>query len=113
MHRFLIDVNLPYRFGLWNDEDYVHQVDIDPTMKDKYIWAYAKSNDLTIITKDSDFSHRIMFSEPPPRVIHIRFGNMGMAQFHARMHAVWEDVIAMSREYKLVNVYQDRIEGLN
>ncbi|MEO8074626.1 MAG: DUF5615 family PIN-like protein [Acidobacteriota bacterium] len=47
------------------------------------LWNYAKENNLTIITKDADFSNRIIFQEPPPKVIHIRFGNMKMREFYA------------------------------
>jgi len=60
MPKFLIDVNLPYYFGLWNTPEYIHQMDISPREKDKIIWEYAKKQNLTIITKDSDFSSRIM-----------------------------------------------------
>jgi len=34
---YLIDVNLPRRFSLWNTEEYIHQMDIDPRMKDNEI----------------------------------------------------------------------------
>ena len=80
MPKYLIDVNLPYRFSLWNSDDFVHQTNIDDEWTDEQIWEYAKENNLTIITKDADFSNRIIFHEPPPRVIHIRFGNMKMRE---------------------------------
>ncbi|TXB62676.1 DUF5615 family PIN-like protein [Phaeodactylibacter luteus] len=112
MPKYLIDVNLPYYFGLWNSEEYVHQIDIDAAMKDKEIWDYAKEHELTIITKDSDFSNRIMFKEPPPKVIHIRFGNMSMKEFHKTVKEAWVGVIEMNKDYKLVNVYKDKIEGI-
>ncbi len=41
-------------------------------MKDAEIWRYAKSGDMTIVTKDSDFIDRIIISEPPPRIIHFQ-----------------------------------------
>ena len=104
MPKYLIDVNLPYYFGLWNSEEYVHQIDIDASMKDREIWDYAKENELTIITKDSDFSNRIMFKEPPPKVIHIRFGNMSMKEFHKTVKEVWDGVLEMNKDYKLENV---------
>jgi len=65
MAQFLIDVNLPYYFGLWNNDSYIHQRDILRTASDKAIWEYAKANNLTIISKDVDFSQRILFSHPP------------------------------------------------
>jgi predicted nuclease of predicted toxin-antitoxin system len=59
MPRFLVDFNLPYYFSLWNDDDYIHQADIDDTWTDKQIWKYARENNLIIITKDTDFYNSI------------------------------------------------------
>lgn len=108
----MIDVNLPYRFSLWNSEDFIHQINIDDEWTDEQIWNYAKENNLTIITKDADFSNRIIFQEPPPKVIHIRFGNMKMREFYAFLTAIWDDVIDLSETHKLVNVFRDRIEAI-
>lgn len=112
MAKYLVDVNLPYYFSLWNSSDYIHQKDINDEASDEEIWLYAKENQLTIISKDSDFSNKILYRTPPPRVIHIRFGNMKMKDFFAKMSKVWPDVIILSEQYKLVSVYEDRIEGL-
>lgn len=112
MPRFLIDVNLPYRFSLWHDESYIHQSDIDPRWTDKQIWDFAKNEGLTIITKDSDFSNRILLSSPPPKVIHIRFGNMKMKDFHDHLVKFWPDIIEMNEQCKLVNVHKNGLEGL-
>ncbi len=81
MAKYLIDVNLPYHFSLWKSADYIHQKDIGDERTDEQIWNYAKENNLTIITKDSDFSNRIIFHQPPPKVIHVRFGNVKMREF--------------------------------
>ena len=51
-------------------------------MKDSEIWEYAKNNDLTIITKDDSIS------------------------------SIWNDVLSMSKDFKLVRVYTDTIEGV-
>ena len=112
MEKFLIDVNLPYYFGLWNTKDYIHQIDIDPKASDRELWKYARKKNLTIITKDSDFSNRMMVSEPPPKVIHIKFGNIKMRDFHANIRESWDKVLEMNVVYKLINVYKDRIEGI-
>jgi len=61
MPRYLIDVNLPRYFSVWNTDDYVHQADIDMRKADEDIWLAARENGYIIISKDSDFSNRISF----------------------------------------------------
>ena len=112
MIKYIIDANLPYYFSLWRGEAYQHVIDIDPHMKDSEIWAYAKEHNLTIVTKDADFSDLILLNNPPPRVIHIKLGNMKMKAFHNAIDNIWESVLAMSEEYKLIRVYGDKIEGI-
>ena len=112
MARYLIDVNLPYRFSLWNGPDYIHQNDIDQEATDSAIWAFAAANKLTIVTKDADFSNRILFHRPPSRVIHIRFGNLKMREFFTILSGTWDVVTGLSESHKLVNVFRDRIEAI-
>ncbi|MCU0444791.1 MAG: DUF5615 family PIN-like protein [Microscillaceae bacterium] len=112
MPKFLIDVNLPYYFSLWNNNDFVHQKDISDEWTDEQIWEYAKTNNLIIITKDSDFSNKILLREPPPKVIHIRFGNLKMKPFFDHISKYWLDIELLSSHHKLVNVFLDRIEGI-
>jgi len=112
MQRYIVDANLPYYFSLWQNEHYEHVIDIDPHMKDSAIWSYAKEHGLTIITKDADFSDRMLLQAPPPRVIHIRLGNMKMKAFHRAITHIWDDVVKLSQTHKLVNVYVDKIEGV-
>ncbi len=91
---------------------YIHQKDIDDEWTDEQIWEYAKSNNLTIITKDSDFSNKMIFRVPPPRVIHICFGNMKMREFYQQVNLIWQDVLQASTQYKLIKVFNSRIEGI-
>ena len=113
MPHYLVDVNLPYYFSLWNTEEYVHQMDIAPRAKDKDIWRYAIDNNLIIVTKDSDFSNRMLLSEPPPKVIHIRTGNMSMKEFHHVISSCWGEVVKMIRYCKLVTIYRDCLQGID
>lgn len=112
MPRYLIDVNLPRYFSLWNSPDYIHQNEIGSTHKDHQIWEYAAKNNLTIITKDSDFSNRVLLSQPSPKVIHIRLGNMEMKKLHEIISRCWEQVLEMSAQNKLVIVFENRIEAI-
>ncbi len=42
---------------------------------DTSVWEFAKSNEFTIVTKDSDFNDLVSFFGFPPKVIWIRRGN--------------------------------------
>jgi predicted nuclease of predicted toxin-antitoxin system len=112
MPRYLVDANLPYYFSLWNNDDYIHQHDIDSSQKDSMLWEYAKEHDLTIITKDSDFSDRILVLQPPPRIIRLAVGNVRMRQFYQLILPVWQELCELSRGHKLVVLYEDRIEAV-
>ena len=112
MARFLIDVNLPYYFSFWNSANFEHLRDINDEMKDEEVWEYDKFHDLTIISKDSDVSNRIIVSIPPPKVIHIKIGNVSLKELHKIFSFLWEDIMKLNNEYKLINVFKDRIEGI-
>ncbi len=110
MPRYLVDANLPYYFSLWRTEKFIHQYDLGDTWTDRMIWDYAKEHHLTIITKDTDFYNLILISEPPPKVIHIKLGNLRTRELFHRLNAIWEIVLNYSESSKLVVVYADRIE---
>ena len=112
MPRFLVDFNLPYYFSLWNDDDYIHQADIDDTWTDKQIWKYARENNLIIITKDTDFYNSIQVSEPHPKVIHLKIDNMRLKEMHEFLNRIWPEILNLIESKKLVSVYTDRIEGI-
>lgn len=112
MARFLIDANLPYYFSLWRGSDYLHLKDIDDSLPDSRVWSFARERSLTIVTKDADFSERAILEPPPPRVIHIRIGNLRMREFHEKLAPLWPEICAMSERYRLVQVFEDRLEGI-
>ncbi len=112
MPRYLVDANLPYYFSLWNNEAYIHQYDIDSRHKDSQLWDYAKEHNLTIITKDSDFSDRILTVQPPPCIVRLAIGNVRMRRFHQIVQPVWEEICQLSETHKLVVLYEDRIEAV-
>jgi predicted nuclease of predicted toxin-antitoxin system len=89
MVKYLIDVNLQNRFSIWASEEYEYVISINDEMKDSEIWSYAKENNLTIVTKDTDFSDMAILNNPPPRVIHMKIGNMKMNAFHQIISNIW------------------------
>lgn len=113
MPEYLVDANLPYYFSLWKGKNFIHQSDLGDSWSDEKIWLYAKKHNLTIITKDADFSNRIMVSEPPPKVIHLKIGNMRLNQLYEFLSIHWPDILELSKKSKLVNVYQDRLYSID
>jgi predicted nuclease of predicted toxin-antitoxin system len=111
--RYLIDANLPRWFSLWSggDCEFVHDLGAD--WSDTEIWEYASANTLTIVSKDADFSDRVLASAAGPKVIHIRVGNLIMADLHHYLSRIWGDVCRTSESFRLVQVFRDRIEAID
>lgn len=110
MARYLIDVNLPRYFSIWSGEEFAFVADLDAKWTDTQIWQYASASLSTIVTKDADFSDRVLLSDGGPHVIHLRVGNMRMRDFHVLLSSVWKQVCSLSEKNRLVQVYPDRIE---
>lgn len=113
MVRFLIDVNLPYRFALWHRPDVVHQFDLGQTWSDTAIWAYARQHQLTVVTKDRDFAERLLREGPPPRIIWLRLGNLSSRSLYELLTPRWPDIERLNAVHQLVQVFPDRLEGTN
>lgn len=52
-------------------------------------------------------------STPPPWVVHLRFGNMRLRDYHALLAKIWPQVETLLKSHKLVNVYADHVEGIS
>ena len=112
MKGFLLDENLPSRLQFAPGLPAIpfSQVSLHPSDSD--LWNFARRKELVIVSKDADFSDRIIMQSPPPWVVHLRFGNLKRKEFHARLARVWPQVEALLKTHKLVNVYADRLEGI-
>ena len=53
-----------------------------------------------------------MVEASPPKVVHLRFGNMRQHVFQAFLASVWSRIEALIVNHKLIDVYQDRIEAV-
>lgn len=52
-----------------------------------------------------------MLDSSPPKVVHLRFGNMRKREFHQFLAHVWPQIEELIVSHKLVNVYLDQIEA--
>ena len=111
--KILIDENLPEDIACWKTAGFIHAKTLGTKVSDGEIWNFARENSLTIVSKDTDFSNRILVSSPPPRVVHMRIGNMRFHALDVFISKYWEEILRVSETHKLVNVYLDSIEGIN
>jgi predicted nuclease of predicted toxin-antitoxin system len=77
--KLLFDENLspklPRRLAeLFPDSSHVRDVNLK-SADDPVVWQYAKDNDFTIVSKDSDLHQRSFVLGHPPKLIWIRLGN--------------------------------------
>lgn len=112
MAKFLIDANLPRKIMIWSGKEFLHIHNIDSRWEDSNIWSFAKDNNLTIITKDSDFSYRMLKSEPPPKVIHFSLGNIKFQELETFLELKWYKIRGLSENHKLVNVHPVKITAI-
>lgn len=77
--KLLFDENLSYKLAaLLADSfpDSIHVRDIGLKAADDIeVWNYAKTNELIIVSKDSDMHERSFILGYPPKIIWIRLGN--------------------------------------
>ena len=112
MKGFLFDENLPCKLAITPGLPVQFTSALGPSVSDTAVWQHASANELVIVSKDTDFSNRIMLSSPPPWVVHLRIGNLRRREFHSFLASVWPRVEALLPAHKLINVYRDRIEAV-
>ena len=106
---FRLYENLPTRITFTPSLPVCHALDFGSHPTDSELWEEARKRELVIVTKDADFSDRILVSLPPPWIVHLRFGNMRRTEFHRFLTSVWSQVESLLPANKLICVYPDRI----
>lgn len=111
MNGFFFDENLPSKIQFTPSLPIIHVSILGDSPSDTHIWEYALKFGLVIVTKDVDFSDRLMLDLSPPKVVHLRFGNMRKSAFHSFLARVWSQIEDLVIDHKLINVYLDQIEA--
>jgi predicted nuclease of predicted toxin-antitoxin system len=112
MKGYLFDGNVPSRLRFSPKLPIIPLSNVGRNPSDSQIWDFARKYDLVIVSKDTDFSDRIITTSPPPRVVHLRFGNLRRNEYHALLARRWPQIESLLKTNKLVNVYIDRLEGI-
>lgn len=112
MNGYLIDENLPSARFFPCSREVVHARSLATMATDTQLWTYAKEHALAIVTKDSDFSHRILPATPPPWVVHFVLGNMRRQDMILFIEKIWPAVERLLPDHKLLRIFPDHIEGV-
>jgi predicted nuclease of predicted toxin-antitoxin system len=113
MKGFLFDENVPSRIQFAPSLPVIARAALGASPTDTQVWEFARQHELVIVSKDADFSERIILHNPPPWVVHLRFGNLRRRDYHALLARAWPEVESLLKTHKLVNVYADRLEGVH
>jgi predicted nuclease of predicted toxin-antitoxin system len=100
--KLLFDQNLSHRLvGLLAAEfpgsEHVRNVGM-ASASDPVIWAYAASQGMVIVSKDSDFQHRALLLGHPPKVVWVRLGNCTTAAVAALLRTRQADLLAFEAD---------------
>lgn len=112
MKGYLLDENLPARLPMVPPLPVHHAREVGSQPTDSTLWDEARRQRWVIVGKDADFAERIMVASPPPWVVHLRVGNLRLAEFHAFIARVWPNVESLLPAHKLINVYPDHLEAI-
>ena len=89
--KLLFDQNLsPHLVGrladLYPGSEHVSRIGLDRA-SDEAVWDYARDNEYSIVTRDTDFSELSVLRGSPPKVLWIRIGNCTTGQIEALLRA--------------------------
>jgi len=79
VHKLLFDNNISHRVlpriaDIFSDTTHVMLENLDESSDEK-VWYFARTNNYTIVTKDSDFNDLAIYKGTPPKIIWIKLGN--------------------------------------
>ena len=110
MSGILVDENLPSTLLL--GEDIRHVTDWGERRTDTSIWELARREEWVLVTRDTDFYHRLALHGPPPKVVWLRLGNLRRRELEQQVNRLWPDILRLLEECSLVMVQEGRLEGL-
>ena len=108
----LVDENVPFLQQLPTTIKIIGTRALGDRPTDTEVWEYARQQNLVILTKDADFFNRIIVSEPPPKVVHLKVANMRKSEFQHFLTQTWPKIEYLLQKHKLVKVYNDHLVGI-
>ena len=85
---------------IYPDASHVSLLGLDRA-NDQDVWQYARDNEYTIVTKDSDFNESVITRGFPPKVVWIRRGNCTTSEIETILRSHWEDIKTFNEDPNL------------
>jgi len=103
--KFLFDHNLSPRLvkqlsDIAKDSAHVYDLDMAEA-EDTEVWTYAKANNYTIVTRDSDYNDLLILRGFPPKIIWIRRGNCSTSEIERILRLHLADIQTLASESTL------------
>ena len=112
MNGLLIDENLPSSLAFVLPLNCLHATELGKQLTDRQIWEHARAENLTVITRDTDFFDRLMLEGAPPKVVWVRLGNLRKRDLENLLLRRWPQITELLAEADLIEVHQDSLESL-
>lgn len=109
--KFLVDANLPRKFSWFNTDEFSFVVDWGDGVSDTEIWNYAIKNGLVILTRDSDYMHRMMQATLYPKVIYFKLPDFATRELHDYFSSYWTQIKALLPHHKMIIAWPSRLEA--
>lgn len=75
----------------------VHARDLGENPGDSELWAYATEHALVLVTKDADFTDRVLSRNgPPPWVVRLHCGNLRAREMRLFLERHWPQIEALA-----------------
>ena len=97
--RLLFDQNLSHRLvpaleDIFPDSSHVRLLGMAEA-DDLSIWNFAKTNNLVIVTQDSDYSDWNKLRGAPPKIVWLRCGNASVDQIQQKLRSAADRILRM------------------
>ena len=100
--KFLVDANLPRKLTWFDTDDFSFAHDWGDAFPDKEIWDHALKNDLTILTRDSDYFHWMIQAKTSPKIVYFKLQQQGRKELEDYFSLHWEQICKLIKMHKMV-----------
>jgi predicted nuclease of predicted toxin-antitoxin system len=107
--KFIVDAQLPPALSRWltaAGHDAKHVYDLQQlSMPDLWIWQYAVDTHAVILTKDEDFSERLLREKKGPIIVWLRIGNCSRRALLQWFNPLFPDILdQINQGHNLIEV---------